>query len=828
MADIVNQNNKGIYIKENNGTISVKYGDEKIPKLFGDQVTFIINRDFIGRKGDLERIRQIFFQEKEEIVLLSADAGIGKTGLASQYYKENENDYSHLVWLVSEPTINQKIQTLAKSVNVTLNDDFTDEQNLDYIYDKLRNLDKPTLLVVDDSDDYQDLKDTCPRLSSLNIHTLITTRINELRPYFVYGLGRLNEREAIQLFKTHYPLFDSNEMHILEQIITIAERNTLLIEIFAKNLESKNTKHEIRFSLFELKNTIEKGLHHIEINEEINVNHRRTKERSKQDKKAMSVLLALYDTEKLEEVEKKLLYIFTLLPKGEIHYQTLKVLTQEEQIDKQLQSLTRKGWLKENEENKTYSIKALVRDSISYRYKEGIQDTANPLCERISELIDDEGKNQEEVKQIIEIYLPLGKVVLENIAAISSSLSDTAFDLLEDLFYYEKKLLTIKSDYSISYEQLKSYIKQQEAKNEGNPSTALLEFYHVFVRVCEKEHKLLEAIEYQDLIIDIYRKFYNEDKKGLVEVLDRAGSLCEKYGGSNQLNKALEYRKEEYRLLIDLNSSLIRISKLYNNTAIVLKKISRKENLEQARKYLEQALTINIQYFGEDDISVAYIQSNLGLVLKDLLEKKYLEQSKKHLEMALTIIIQHLGESSYKVAIIQSNLALVLKYLGGKENLEKAKSHLKRSLHTIIQHFGEKNSIIAIPQTNLSLILQKLGGEKNLNESKKYLEKVLDIDIDYFGATSIEVAITQSNLTTSLIKLGGKENFLAAKQLIKDAYLNLAKWFPKGHPDLDVIFIKNVELYFLMERNEKMTEFPSKEEWQKIHSQFWEWFERED
>lgn len=783
MADTVNQGDKSIYIKENNGTISIKYGDEKVPKFLGDPLTFIHNTHFVGRTEDLKNLRQIFFDDKKEIILLSSDAGIGKTGLAAQYYKENESDYSHLIWLVSEPNINQKIQTLAKSVNVTLNDDFTQEQKLDFIYDKLRNLDKPTLLVVDDNDDYQDLKDTCPRLSSLNIHTLITTRISELKPYFVYGLGRLKDKEIIKLFKQHYPLFDTNETHILEQIITIADKNTLLIEIFAKNIESKNTRNEIRFSLNELKNTIENGLHNIFINEEITVNHNRTKkERSKQDKKAMSVLLALYDTEKLEEIEKNLLYTFTLLPKGEIHYETLKALTQEERIDKQLQSLTRKGWIKENIEDNTYSIKTLVKESISYRYKEGIQDIADSLLERISELIDDEGKSKEEIQQIIEIYLPLGKVVLESVMAISSKLNDTVFGLLEDLFFFEKKLLNVSSDYSVSYEQLKSYIKQQEAKNGGNPSTSLLEFYHVFIRVCEKENKLLEAIEYQDLIINICREFNEEDKKGLAQVLSKGSMLCLKYKG-NQLQKSLEYREEEGSLLTELNSFPMERANWQSNIGVVLRNLGGKENLEKAKEYLENALTICLNYF---------------------------------------------EETNPTVAIKQSNLAIVLGNLGGGKNLDKAKKNLKKTLETNIQHFGKNHSIVATSQSNLASLLKVLGGLQNLEQAKEHLEQALITNTLQFGENSFIVARTQSNLAIVLTDLGNKEDLEKAKKMDRIAFFTMKKLFPLNHPYLTVSLDNLIILYFLMERNEEITELPPADLWQEIRPHFWEWFHKED
>ncbi|WP_162342700.1 tetratricopeptide repeat protein [Cyclobacterium salsum] len=207
----------------------------------------------------------------------------------------------------------------------------------------------------------------------------------------------------------------------------------------------------------------------------------------------------------------------------------------------------------------------------------------------------------------------------------------------------------------------------------------------------------------------------------------------------------------------------------FKTFAILLNRKGGKENLLEAKSYLEMALDFNISNFGEKSSYVVSNRSNLALVLRDLGGERNLIEAKSLLEQALDWAISKNGVNSLATAEKRSNLAYVLQALGGKKHLLEAKLQLEKALASAILNSGEDADLIAKLRSNLASILKDLGGRKNLLVAKTHLEKALTLKIFRVGENAPSIAIMRCSLAHILHDLSGKKNLLKAKYLLEKA-----------------------------------------------------------
>jgi len=193
-------------------------------------------------------------------------------------------------------------------------------------YTGTKNLESPCLLVFDnanpDSDEAkQRLKAMHRRLLGLtNCHVLITTRATEIQDAVMQTVKPFEETEAIALFGHHYKAYTDTDLPLLKKVLTAIGRNTLVIELLAKNLNICN-KYDTTYDLAELiKDLSGKGLFGIK-DKKVEINYH-----GFQVEKPTTIIAAMYDLSKLNDTERHVLSNFAVLPAEMIAVKTFKDL----------------------------------------------------------------------------------------------------------------------------------------------------------------------------------------------------------------------------------------------------------------------------------------------------------------------------------------------------------------------------------------------------------------------------------------------------------------------------------------------------------------------
>ena len=144
---------KSVYIEKTRDVII--YEGKKIKKLLGSIPVY--PEVFIGRDDDLKKIHEKLFNEQNGLLLVNGEGGIGKTTVASTYYHKYIAEYSHLIWIVAERSIENALLTLALELQLKFDDAITGEQRIIEILRELMMLENPSLLVIDNANDLEDL-----------------------------------------------------------------------------------------------------------------------------------------------------------------------------------------------------------------------------------------------------------------------------------------------------------------------------------------------------------------------------------------------------------------------------------------------------------------------------------------------------------------------------------------------------------------------------------------------------------------------------------------------------------------------------------------------
>ena len=195
--------------------------------------------DFLGRKDELQQLHNQLFSGNHMLFLVNGVGGVGKTSLAARYYQTYKHLYAHVAWVLSEKSIADALLLLATSLQLQLDPQLPIEQRLEILLTKLANLDKPSLLVIDNANEIEDLQANYISLNRCeNFHILLTTRITKFEKVKLFPVNGLPETEAIELFKKYYTGHQESEDTLLKEIIVAVGNNTLIVEILARTSKS--------------------------------------------------------------------------------------------------------------------------------------------------------------------------------------------------------------------------------------------------------------------------------------------------------------------------------------------------------------------------------------------------------------------------------------------------------------------------------------------------------------------------------------------------------------------------------------------------------------
>lgn len=305
---------------------------------------------FLGRQDELQRIHACFFDTKQNtLLLMSGQGGIGKTTLASHYYHTYQAQYKYMAWVLVQTTMQDALLRLAVPLGIDFGEELDSAKNFQTLIKALKDLPTPCLLVLDNANDKDDTLAHYQTLRNCqNLHILLTSRLPALMQETPLEVLPLPDTEAIDLFTRHYPRLRAEEMPILHTLLARIGKNTLLIELIAKNLAYFN-KFKTQYSLENILYDIEQSLLRLSKSTVITVTYH-AHEKGYRQAPVEDFILAMYDLAQLTEEENRLLSVFAILPAERIGYTLLETLYPHADLHDTLILLVDKGWIEQTEQ----------------------------------------------------------------------------------------------------------------------------------------------------------------------------------------------------------------------------------------------------------------------------------------------------------------------------------------------------------------------------------------------------------------------------------------------------------------------------------------------
>jgi tetratricopeptide (TPR) repeat protein len=666
-----------------------------------------VTTDFLGRDTELADIQSKL--TANSILLINGEGGMGKTTLAAKYLNNHLEHYKHFAWLFCDNGIIEEIKTLTPTLNVDLAQYPNEADQLLAIKTAMENLGTNCLLILDNANESEHIKAFQKHFGGLHWHVLLTSRCQQVLPGNEYPLNHLKPDEARRLFKTYHDESTVEFEALLDKFLTGIGYNTLMIELFSKNIHELTAVGEtLADALQQFK---EKGLFLGERSFEVHTSWTGNvhKEAATTDK----VLEVLYDLTKLEEEERKLLVNLALLP-AESHHVSLLIeaLTPEDKIAfaKQLKSLAQKGWL--NTDGRTYRISPVVQQIVLAKNKNGLQEDVNILISNLNYKLENDGLSLKNLKSYAEAqpFAELAKSVtsfLQKETFETALLSIHLSDYYTNIGNYKAALIQLnkattifekisKVNYSVCLERLGDiYRKQGNFKKalqffeqyndlckelyEANPhseslKTGLAISYSKLGNIYQQQGDLEKGLQFFEQYNSLRKELYEANpydelfKYGLAVSYSKLGDIYQKKG---DFKKALQFFEMRALLGKELNEANQNNASLKNGLAISYERLGdiykRQGDFKKALQFFEQYNSLRKELYeaNPDSVSLynglAISYTNLGEVYFEMGEwgkaKDYYQQAAQ--------IWTHLTEKVPEAVEYQNNLGWVKEQLEG-------------------------------------------------------------------------------------------------------------------------------------------------------------------
>jgi tetratricopeptide (TPR) repeat protein len=612
---------------------------------------------FLGR--DLNTIKAKLAEVQQPLLLMNGEGGIGKTTFAAKYWHANQAEYQYMAYLEVRQNLCTTLLQLAPVLGLQFDPAMPDEQRLKLLLQALAALPKRCLLLIDNANDREDLALHYQTLDQLsNFDTLITTRVNTLGDAAVLKIDPLAKNDIVLLFAQHYPALATAEHPLLHTIIEAVGRNTLVVELLAKNLKKLNQLNP-HYTLGNLLADLQrKGLLAMQSRPVETHYHSPSLGKAKPE----DIIQAMYDLTALSYAEVALLSNLAVLP-TQIGFALLNALLSPDKPDTladTLETLHEKGWIELHQQG--YKSSPVVQEVVRNQNKESLYLQNRQLIQNLKWFLESDGaflKNGTYTQHwpYIDIaagvcqYLPIDGE-LHFYLAHSYQHTGRLSQAIETYTHAQRLLENSdKPNYAISYERLGSIYQAQ-----GKWEQALKYF--------EDETKLFE---------ELYEKNPQSEslKNGLAISYSKLGSIYQAKGNWEQ---ALKYFEDFKDLMKELYEKNPQSESLKNGLAISYSKLG---SIYQAKGKREMAL----KYF-EDDLKLT----------KELYEKNPQSESLKN---GLAISYERLG-SIYQA---QGKWEQALKYFEDETKL--------------FEELYEKNPQSVALQNGLAISYYKIGGLYN-------------------------------------------------------------------------------------------------------------------
>lgn len=209
--------------------------DKSLPK----ELTFVpplFQKEIFGRDHLFPTLTKAL--EQNSIVRISNSVGSGKSFFVRHFMEQKYADYKHIVWMQTQPdvTIASAIAsdyTLIENLQIELPANYSVEQRLDAIFNRLKKVTDLSLFIVVD---YTKDNPIIRRLMSLrNWHVIITTKeVIDYIPPFI--LPQLDDRNATQLYAKYAKNESLPKPELLKDFFNFVNYNPSFIKLSAQTI----------------------------------------------------------------------------------------------------------------------------------------------------------------------------------------------------------------------------------------------------------------------------------------------------------------------------------------------------------------------------------------------------------------------------------------------------------------------------------------------------------------------------------------------------------------------------------------------------------------
>ena len=676
-----------------------------------------INKDFIGRKDELEEIEKRLAQNSL-ICIINGIGGVGKSELSYKYLHENAHKYKNIAFVefTKDDSSLEEVFIRKFKNEFGLENDVT----LDSVIIRLQRLPQRNLLLLDNLENIEDFEKV--KVLNTNFDLLITTR-KDIDKQNQLNLDTLNPSDAKELFLKIY-----NKDENIEDILEYLDNHPLFITLTAKSLDKKY------ITLEELRENIK--------------NNTISKIDSKDDKTFQEHLQNTFDRQFINESKdelKELLQILAIFPSLEISFEILQKSIGLEKLRVNLQKLVERGWLTNKEDS--YKLHQIIRTFILSEYKIEYEKVTF-IFENIAKYINPDDSTL--IVNRLNGYIPIIESFLELFKDKKDDFICGILDSITYLFYsfaqyeksldYQKKALDFRiSNYgqnslegaisnnllAIVYQVIGNYTKAFEYSEKSlkireekldNKHLDLALSYGTTASIYLSIGELTKAFEYSEKSLKI-REEKLDNKHLLLGVSYSNISLIYRYKG--QLFDSLAYQKKALELFEDsLKNEHPLLATYYNNISLIYLAMKGKENLVKALEYQKKALKLYEDLLDIKHPYLATCYNNISMIYRDMRDfKKALEYQIKDLE----ILKQILSDKHLDLGICYNNISLIYRDM---RDFKKALEYQIKDLEISEQTLGKKHFSLATCYSNISLVNKDL---KECIKAKEYMQKAIDI-----------------------------------------------------------------------------------------------------
>ncbi len=482
--------------------------------------------------------------------------GIGKTVVADVYVSQFRDNYKYVAKVFVSGDLRQSlVNGLGRQLGIEFIAGDSLQTQFEMVIARLQlvKAKKPSLLLLDNANDKDDLIKYKKVLKSSGWKVLLTSRCNPT-DYTKLAVDELSPDDAKELFLHHYPV-DGDLSLLLEKI----HYHTLLIELVAKVGEANC------LSIAELVEKLELGLKHDDLQIEIEIGSHADSQNLEKQTELYLYVSAMFDPELFDDDKKLILRYFSVLPARGILREHLEKMfgLLDKKFRNDLNELFKFGWL--SKKGASYWMHGLVQDVMFTKLGASLESCGDLVralngimnsgdggflldakaawdCQEYAQSVALKFKEPDRVIGWLNIYLADFYKNTGNLesALASITLAREHFEQLND-----------KENLAISYERLDSI---HQTMGQVDKALEFFELYNKLTKELYKSNPKSESL-----------------KNGLAISYEKLGDIHQTMG---QVDKALEFFKLYNKLSKELNESNPKNVELKSGLAISYRKLA--------------------------------------------------------------------------------------------------------------------------------------------------------------------------------------------------------------------------------------------------------------